>query len=266
MKRLTIIPALLLYLLAGCKKEKEAVATEVPEELTTEMSAGLPEKRNANGYFYARVHTNSLGIYILNLYAIFNDPGGNLLSTYNRVSNSSVFNKNLGNVSVGTVKMSNYTVSSFTLGTTSIIYNRANLPLSSVLPDISWKMEGNSSFKPLDQPVPRGFPAIGNVVSSSSISLQQGYVLNLAGTVSNCDSVIVTLSGNQSFTKVSKRIGSQGSSVTFSNSELSVFSGAVGGYITRTIQACNYSHRTVANKLYIFEMDNKSDVMLNVMP
>jgi hypothetical protein len=261
------IGACLALLVVSCKKKDDKVATP-PEPVNTELQPGLPEKsRSVNGYLFAirqKNNTYSYNTLTVKLYAAFNDPATNVIASYDHVSTDQAFfsGGQAGNIIVGTVQFGSTGMQPSNFGNRAF-YSTSTIKNDSDPVETFWAINGNKSFRPFIQDITRGFPQPGNTMNVSPIliSLGQGYTFDpSAAGISNYDSLIVKINSSSN---VTKRVG-RGTAVAFTSNDLSRF--YAGGYATMLIAAFNYSHKTIEDKLYVFEMASSSLRSVNFTP
>jgi hypothetical protein len=255
------ISACLVLLVYSCKKKDDKAETP-SEPVNTELQPGLPEKsKSLSGYLFAiRQKTNTYinSTLTLKLYAAFNDPAANLIASYDHLNTNRVFSVSgqAGNIIVGPVQFGSTGMQPSNLGTIAF-YNTTTMKTDSDPVETFWATNGNKTFKPFIQDVSRGFPQLGNTMNAAliSISLGQGYTLDpLAAGISNYDSLMVRINGN-SFASKTKRVG-RGTAVVFTTNDLAGFYS--GQNTNMLIAAFNYSHKTIEDKLHVFELASSS--------
>jgi hypothetical protein len=267
MKRLKITALCACLAFFSCKKTENKMPEE-PELVTTELRNGFPDNPALiKGYFYASVKNynyNSSGSIDVRCYCILNDPAKDLLGTFEHFNDNIQFNGSAGNIAVGDVTFNNVSLKTNSFGN-SLNYTQ-NTSFLSLPGSAVWKTEGNGSFKALNLNISRGFPVLVNTYTNTSqfyqVSISNGYKVELGNNVSNYDSLVVALSFSGKTVK--KRLITGAASVFFSSNELSVFSNNYSGLLT--IYAYNYSTKMVENINYIFELSNKLQVNMQVVP
>ncbi len=241
---------------------------EEPELVTTELRNGFPENPDLiNGYFYAsakKYQYNSSSSIDLRTYCILNAPAKDLLGSFDHFNDNFQFNGSAGNVAVGDVSFNGTSLKTNSFGNSLNYIQNSNF--LGTIDSAVWKTEGNGSFKALNLNISRGFPVLVNTYTSTSqsypVSISNGYKVELGNNVGNYDSLVVALSFGSKTVK--KRLTAGAASVFFSSNELSVFSNNYSGLLT--IYAYNYSTKMVENINYIFELSNKLQVNMQIVP
>lgn len=239
----------------GCKKKKPETPAE-PEPVNSGMISGLPANyKSLNGYFYAGYNKPYAGNYTYHaFYAAFSDPTRNLLGNFNHFDDYAVGHPSkTGNIDVGEVFFNSSTANKNN-SSSSITYFTYTSTQSFPNFNAQWQIEGNGSFKPLNEQVPGGFPEVNINPTVSSISLSAGYSFTVAGNISNYDSLLVEIYRDNS-ARVRKIVSPEQQVVSFSPADLSVFNTSSTAYVF--FYAYNYSHKTINNKLFVFELSNK---------
>lgn len=259
MKKSIIFLFFVIFVLS-CKKTRVTLPEDV-ELVSTRMANGLPENYKAiHGYMYlgeSRMGTNPSKI--VNMFAAFRDPGKDIMSLYNHISESPESNNfeftNI--VSVGAVNV-DYFELDHELG--NLFYSENTHMPDSIALFPRWIAEGNKTFKPFNELVSRGFPVITiSDLIKDTILLGGDHTFNLKNFASNYDSLSITLASINPFSSnnISKRVRAGTPSITFTNDELMEFRSGSSNLFLFTIQLYNYSHKTVANKVHVFELSNK---------
>lgn len=267
MKNAGYILMCLLVLFQACrKKSNEQQAVVDAPKVSTELRSGLPDNsRVIHGYFYSSVKSSFGGSSYARSYAIFNDPGADLMITYDHnFDNTSFLQPTLGNIDAGEVLFSGMPL--FTQnGGDRLSYLMIGTPTTSGnAGPTSWKTDGNGTFKPIDVVLQRGMPVVANysTVANMNISRSTGITFNVADIASNFDSLIVSVS--YSSTMIKKKIIAGTPVIEIKSSELSAF--AASGYASISIYAYNYSNKTVEDKVYVFELSAKILATVPIMP
>lgn len=271
MQKNYIIIAALVFLLLSCRKKRELAPVEEPL-VNRELKAGWPEDiRAVNGYFYASRKTNYDDPQYSNvtLYAVFRDPAGDLCSNFDHYELTMFPNfQALGNVKVGSVYFGSETLLPSELGMGISYAMNLEFPTPMLPATASWQTDGNGSFKPVNIKVGRGFPHVSDSAVSSiqnySLSISRGFTLNLGSSVSNFDSLVVTL--NTFTSKVVRKTLNPGENVVyFSSDDLSALANqSASGRLS--LNAFNYSNMIIENKTYLFELSNKLQVNMMIWP
>jgi hypothetical protein len=248
--RLTFsLAALWALFLVSCDKDD----TAVPEEkkvVNTELASGIcPQPDKVNGFLFLSMNnTGSAGYPSFNMTACaaFRDPAKNAMQGFNHRTGSSGFvSSATGVVQVGQVR-----VGAMALFQSSFFYNGQSTEQSPTSPH--WRSDGNKTFVPLNVEVARGYPLITYTNSTSvTLSRSQGWALDLSNFGSNYDSVAVSFSAGGMLPSLSKCVGRGAGEIRFSAEEIADLDSY---YYTLIIHACNYSHITLNNKVYLFEL------------
>lgn len=261
MRLITLISVLLALGFSACNKKESTTPTPpVNVGINNGMGDG-PTK--IHGYLYASykktVYSGSGNYFSSNLYALanFGDPKRNLMSNFDHAKEGSTFfsGSDQPNVSVGTVNFSGLVFNNSS--TTNYFMSSTQYALSDLSP--SWSTRGNGPFKPISISLPRLFPQITSTSKGDTTSRNNDYTIQVSNFISNYDSVVVRIQ-NTNF-EVSKRIGKESNTITFTKGELaSMYS----SYCTISYMAFNYSNMTVEDKKYVFELGNKLDLQLYI--
>ncbi|HLP32118.1 MAG TPA: hypothetical protein VK202_01525 [Bacteroidia bacterium] len=91
-------------------------------------------------------------------------------------------------------------------------------------PQAAWTIEGKGAVPAYSYTTTKGFPIVGEISSSSDVTVSDGHTITLTASVANADSIIIVLTaGSKSLTKVIPNVGN---SFDLSSTELSGFSGS----------------------------------------
>lgn len=238
----------LLIFSLSCKKK--TVAEPEEETVTTEMKQGLPDNpKSINGYLYVSSYEHlNLPNKNTNYFAAFSDPQRPLMSGYNRTNESAnTIPAKSGNIDVGSVIFDSASLNRTLFSPVAFYKFFSNTPVTTSLSPAVWTIEGNGSFKPFKVKVTRGFPSF-TIYTINSISKAAGFTFNAEGILSNYDSLRVRIHGG-SLTLV-KSVGTQ-NIVTFTSAELNTLN---TGNAYLYIYGSNYSHQTINNQVYVFEL------------
>lgn len=122
----------------------------------------------------------------------------------------------VGAVTVNTNTLKKVTNNSYIWNGTSNIWSGSN-------PQAVWTIEGKGSVPAYGYTTTKGFPIVGEINSSSTVTVADGHTITLTAAVANADSIIIVLTaGSKSMTKV---IPNTGNNFDITSSELSGFSG-----------------------------------------
>lgn len=249
------IPASVLFLifvfLISCKKPD--IPSSVPETtLSQAIQNGLPsDYKSINGYLYASFNGNALSCF-----AIFGDPGRNLMLNYDHFVNitsikTSSADPDRGNVSVGNVSFSGQLVFQ---GVSSNSWSYFNDNFFTGLPTTNWKYDGNKSFKAQDIFIPRGFPVLFDSVikNSDTIKINKGFTINHKGAYRNYDSLVVIISSTNPTFLQKRKVFISGEPVSFSPADLNFLLSRNSVFIS--VKAYNYSNQIIEGKKIVFEL------------
>lgn len=238
---------ILVLIFTSCKKP-ETVNPGIPDAVNTPLQSGLPaDSKNINGYLFAAISNTSF----TSMYAVFADPGTNLMSTYDRYNHTINGAGPDGNVDVLSVSFNGQNL--FRQLTNSRVFYTSST--SAMMPVTGrWKTSGNSTFKAMDVTLERPFPTCSmGTFTTNYVSKSAGFTLDLSTMVNNFDSAIVVLSyGNTSIT----RRYTSAAIVSFSASDLSPF--VAGSSLNLYLHGFSYSYQTINSKVYLFELGNQS--------
>lgn len=258
-----IIKFIMISCVLFCVSCKKPTHEQPAEELvTTEMKQGLPENpKLINGYLYAGytfdVNTN---YYSRALFSTFSDPAKNLLAGYNHSLDQVPNFTKTGNIDVGQLNFNGFNVNRNSTSTNLFYFNSfSNLNYMNIA---FWGFEGNGSFKPYQDSVTRGFPVVLNTFSTSVIS-KSGFTLTVTNLASNYDSLELVINRNSS-NMIRKTVAAGVNTISFTASEMYFLSATNYGLLN--LQAYNYSHKTVQNKLYVFELAKKVPRSVTITP
>ncbi|MCE3259224.1 MAG: hypothetical protein K0S12_865 [Bacteroidetes bacterium] len=245
----------------SCRKKKITVAEEPPH--TSEMKKGLPENPKAiNGYLYASYARYQNGQhYYFHGYSTFSDPARNLLMGYNHFFDQAYFVSvnYYGNVDVGAVMCNNAPMSKNTFSP-NITYSFGQQSFTGIAKGTSWITEGNRSFSAIDVTPVNTFPVLSvpdNTVTVPPIKKSVGLTVDLTGVASDYDSLIVAvIDGAGNYSVARKAFGPGATQADFTPADFKLFSTGTS-YGSLVIYAFNYSHQTIRNRLYLFELSHK---------
>lgn len=275
MKNLRLIIIIVSSFLS-CKKDKTKDKSVQEDTTTTELKSGLPsDYRNINGYLYA-CYKKTTGYPYNNVYyfAAFGDPTRNLIINFNHYNDvlmpppSGTINTAQGNISVGTVSFANqYSLYQQYSGYNVLTYGMSISDYNSSMPNPSWKIGGNGSFKAFDVNITRGFPNVYVTYPSTTPTLNwsQGFQFNNVS-ASNYDSLTIIIGYYSSYSLYAKKTFVAGEPLSFSGNDLQMFSTSVGDQLPTVYYAYNYSNITLSGKKYVFELARKIEngyVMIN---
>jgi hypothetical protein len=251
----------------GCKKEP-VPEPEKHTPLTTDLAAGMPpDPKRINGYLYMcqKVFRNGSSYYSqLIMTAGFGDPSRNLMAGYNYVTDQPVIvtdPEHRRNVSVGRV-----TCNSAVMGNANNINYTYIQQLDTLLfrENADWGIEGNGSFVPFKLRLPRATPEVISSSHDFSLQISAGYTLDVSDLLINFDSAGVLFSYPNSFPPVYKSIVNPGTVVTFSPGELSYLINRT--FCNVTVMGFNYCHKTIEDKIYVFESAAKLERFMTIKP
>jgi hypothetical protein len=252
----------------SCGK-KELPEPEVPVTETTEIRQGLPaEPQKINGYLYAGLRVSRFGMnYYSNtvLFANFGDPDRNLIANFSHAMDQQIFtsgnSKNAPNVSVGRVYFNG-----LMLGGSGQTNYFISTPMDTLLFEEppEWVIEGNKTFEPFSVTLPRKGPDIINSLVNFSLQVSNGYTLNMSDLLAGYDSAAVMISSQSAFPAIYKATAVASPVISFSPSELVYLKNRTSSNIM--ILGYNYSSKTVAGKVYVFEMAAKLERILTIKP
>ncbi len=237
----------------SCRKAAVEVPLTDPEPVSTPLQSGLPERYDTlNGLMYAGysyISTQNQNSYLLDLFAGFHDPGGDLLEAINITNSTFILWK--ANVSVGELRF-NGTVLPQSKSGNSFCYFAENIAVypQKTLAGAVWKAEGKTTYKPFEIKIEKDFPQFIDSLATFEAKLDSGLTLDCAQYFSNFDSVVVELKANFSNTRLKAVATPDSSLIYFSPAELSSFPPSSGHLIF--ITAFNYSHIVIENKKHIF--------------
>jgi hypothetical protein len=123
----------------------------------------------------------------------------------------------VGAVSVNTNTLKKASNNAYIWNGTSNIWTGSN-------PQAAWTIEGKGTNPAYNYTTTKGFPIVGEISSSSDVTVSDGHTITLTASVANADSIIIVVAaGSKSLTKVIPNIGN---SFDLSSTELSGFSGS----------------------------------------
>lgn len=257
MKKTLFILCISGLLLTACQKPKPKPAPE-PEEtpVTTDLQEGIPTSLVVNGYLYANANSPAgSGNVSVRCHAVFSDPTRSLPGGFDHYNN--VERQRLGNISVGDVvfngeflnEFNNETDLSYNLFTNSFTFSY----------EASWNSQGNGTFKPLQQELPRGFPRINSSAIPLSLKRSENLVFNASALCTSYDSLVVMLTGlgGSSSPRLRKAIFKSEAQLVFTSAELSSFLSSNQLSTQCQVFGFNYAHRMIENKSYLFELSDK---------
>lgn len=249
----------------SCKKKAPPVVEDDPQP-NSEVRPGLPPDPNLiNGYFYSgfKINGSSSNTYTsLNCFAAFADPARKLTSNFDpftdNLTNSN--NKNAANVQVGEITLNDiYTLnhSSFSNSAPPFIYNYFTNLFSSTFSQVSWKSEGNGSFRPVNVVLPITYPDLQFPVSLNTISRTSTVTINLKQVFPNgADSIIAALIDYGNSYGVVKKYATRADTVIrFVPSDMNIYGASSSANVQ--LMGLNYCHQVVNGKVHLFTLCSK---------
>lgn len=250
-----------MFCFSGCKKELQ-IPVEEEIRVNTIIASGLPvNAKTINGYLYASIRENGNNFYVLGA-CTFSDPAKNILRSFEHFNEGFLFNSgDKGNVDVGSVGLNELNIHKQT-SSKAVNYHRVEQVQSLSFDTLEWITEGNKTFNGIRITVPRGFPIlIKSSALPSTISKSSGLTLNADSLASNFDSLSVSL---YSSGPLIRKTVIPGRDISFSVAELNKVSLSSGFYLF--VYAYNYSNITIDSKKYVFELANKIQKPVGIMP
>lgn len=256
--------SILLFVLTGCDKKTEEV--EEPQPLTTEIANGLPSnKEKISGYLYVSATTNSIYLqsiqHYFNAYAVFGDPQRNLMTYINHYFEGTKFvnAQDRANINVGQVSVSGKGLSFQGFNSSEVVYTGTDFQNTPFTANVNWVNQGNKTFKPMNQDVPRNLPALNPPFNTYTISTSEDFNVDFTSYIFNADSVSIGFSAQSSTSfLIRKSVPYSKGIITFTKQEIQNLSSWFN--LTMNIQAFNYSNRTVEDKIYVFELSRKVQI------
>jgi hypothetical protein len=263
--RVILIFPIMLLLWSGCKKEP-LPEPEPHVPVSTEFALGLPEQpRYIHGYFYMCQKIQRLGF---NYYpqmvmaAGFGDPSRNLLMNYDHQLDQPVFTSDMSlrpNVSVGRVFCNGVVMGN----SSNTIYNMV-IEMDTVLFDetATWEIDGNKSFVPFKVVLPLKVPKVIASAQNFSLQISSGYTLDVSQIITNYDSAAVMLRVNNAFPPIYKSIRSPDALIELSPNELVYLKNRTSCNVI--VMGFNYCHKTIEDKVYVFESAAKLERIMTI--
>jgi hypothetical protein len=262
--------ALLLIIAASlawsCKKKDPTPATPPASPgtppVTTNLESGLPANSTSiDAYLYAGYLTDVsyASDYNLSMFSAFAGSSRNLFTNYDHRNDKQLIPGNAdlrGNSDVGNVTFSGNAISKSASPTNSAYYTSS--VLSSTTSLTKWKVDGGNGFVATEVDITRGYPLV-MAPPATGISVNAGFAFKVSDFISNYDSVNVRLTAYNKAPygfHVEKTVASSADSIRFTKAELTPAYPSYQ-YLYLTIKAYNYSHKTISDKKYVFELSNK---------
>lgn len=155
-------------------------------------------------------------------------------------------------IEAGTVKLNNQALTWQSAGGVYMAMFETSFP------PVSWEVSGSGSVPAFTKNISAAFPEFtGDLPENPSVNAD--LTINLSGKVSNADSVIAVVTGNNG---VMKAVSASASQITISKSQLS----SVGSIINISVNAVKYLPETIEGKKYWFILEGSKVRVYNVMP
>jgi hypothetical protein len=173
-----------------------------------------------------------------------------------------------GNVDVGAVLCNNIMMSKNTFSP-NLTYSFGQQSFTGIGKTTTWTTEGNRSFTAIDITPVRDFPVLSipdHTATLPPLKKSVGLTVDLVNVASDYDSLIVAvIDGAGNYTVARKAFGPGATQAVFKPDDFKLFSNG-NNYGSLAFYTYNYSHQTINNRLYVFELSHKISRSLLIEP